>query len=299
MSKEPIRIAQIMGKWVGGGVESVIMNYYSHINRKEIQFDFFCDEDSTNIPYDKIERLGGKVIIIPPYQKIFKYIRTLTRILKENKYQIIHSNINALSVFPLFCAYVAKIPIRIAHSHSTTNKKEVKKNILKILLRPFSKIFANRFFACSEHAGRWLFGKKFDKKGILINNAIDSGIFDYNEKVRDEVRKDLNIENKLVIGHVGRFIEQKNHYKIIEVFDKCYKKNKDVVLLLIGEGKLKKEIISKCFDLGLQKNVIFLGQRDDVNRIFQAMDVFLFPSLYEGLGMVLIEAQCSGLRCVE
>ena len=98
MSKEPIRIAQIMGKWVGGGVESVIMNYYSHINRKEIQFDFFCDEDSTNIPYDKIERLGGKVIIIPPYQKIFKYIRTLTRILKENKYQIIHSNINALNL---------------------------------------------------------------------------------------------------------------------------------------------------------------------------------------------------------
>ena len=154
MSKKPIRIAHIMGKWVGGGVEAVVMNYYRHINREKVQFDFICDEDSTNIPYEEIESLGGKVIIIPPYQKLFKYIKKLTKVLKEGKYKIVHSHINTLSVFPLYCAKKAKVPVRIAHSHSTTNKKEWKKNLMKQVLKPFSKLFATDYFACSEYAGR-------------------------------------------------------------------------------------------------------------------------------------------------
>ena len=127
---EPIRIAQIIGKWLGGGVESVIMNYYRHIDRNKIQFDFFCDEDSTNIPYGEIEKLGGKVILIPPYQQILKYHKKLKRELADRKYKIVHSHINTLSVFSLFAAKCADVPVRIAHSHSTTNKKE-KKNSKK------------------------------------------------------------------------------------------------------------------------------------------------------------------------
>ena len=143
-----------------GGVESVVMNYYRNIDRDKIQFHFLCDEDSTDIPYDEIEKLGGKVIVIPPYQKLFKYQKELYKIFKENNYKIVHSHINALSVFPLRIAKKAKIPVRIAHSHSTSNKKEWKKNLIKDVLRPFSKIYANQFFACTEHAGKWLFGKK-------------------------------------------------------------------------------------------------------------------------------------------
>ena len=128
----PIRVAQIIGKWLGGGVESVVMNYYRHIDRSKIQFDFICDEDSTNIPYDEINSLGGKVILIPPYQKVIKYHNELKKVLKDGNYKIVHSHINTLSVFSLWAAKSAGVPVRIAHSHSTTNKKE-KKDYTKYL----------------------------------------------------------------------------------------------------------------------------------------------------------------------
>lgn len=297
---EPIRVAQIMGKWVGGGVEAVVMNYYRHIDRDKIQFDFICDDDSTRIPTEEIEKLGGKVILIPPYQKVFKYHKTLKKVLQEGQYKIVHSHINALSVFSLWAAKSAGVPVRIAHSHSTSNKKEWKKTLLKNILRPFSKVFATNYFCCSELAGRWLFGDKAydDGKVYLLNNAIDVDKFRYDEKIRREKRKELNIkDNQLVIGHIGRFVQQKNHEFLIDIFNEIYKQDKNAILLLIGEGPLKEEIQNKVNELGLDKNVKFLGQRSDANELYQAMDLFLFPSLYEGLGMVLIEAQCAGNLC--
>lgn len=298
--KEPIRIAQIMGKWVGGGVEAVVMNYYRNIDRNKVQFDFICDDDSTCIPKEEIENLGGKVILIPPYQKVFKYHKELKKVLKEGNYKIVHSHINALSVFPLWASKSAKVPVRIAHSHSTSNKKEWKKTLLKNVLRPFSKLFATDYFCCSELAGRWLFGNKTYDQGKVypLNNAIDVDKFKYNEKVRKAKRKELNIEDKdLVIGHIGRFVKQKNHEFLIDIFNEIHKKNKNTILLLAGDGPLKEAIQNKVKELNLDKNVKFLGQRNDVNELYQAMDLFLFPSLYEGLGMVLIEAQCAGNLC--
>lgn len=298
---EPIRVAQIMGKWVGGGVEAVVMNYYRHIDRDKIQFDFICDDDSTRIPTEEIEKLGGKVILIPPYQKVFKYRKALKKVLQEGQYKIVHSHINALSVFSLWAAKSAGVPVRIAHSHSTSNKKEWKKTLLKNILRPFSKVFATDYFCCSELAGRWLFGNKTYDQGkvYLLNNAIDVDKFKYDEKIRKEKRKELNIkDNQLVIGHIGRFVQQKNHEFLIDIFNEIYKQDKNTILLLIGEGPLKEEIQNKVNELGLDKNVKFLGQRSDANELYQAMDLFLFPSLYEGLGMVLIEAQCAGLPCI-
>lgn len=299
--KEPIRIAQIIGKWVGGGVEAVVMNYYRNIDKSRIQFDFICDNDSTNIPYEEIEKLGGRVILIPPYQKVFKYHKELKKVLKEGNYKIVHSHINTLSVFSLFAAKCAKVPVRIAHSHSTTNKKEKKKNLMKQLLRPFAKMFATDYMACTEHAGRWMFGdKEFDKGNVyILNNAIDLSKFKYNKKIRESKRKELNITNDtLVIGHIGRFVEQKNHRFLIEIFNEIHKKNKNSILLLAGQGPLMEEIKDKVKELHLTRAVKFLGQRSDVHELYQAFDLFLFPSLYEGLGMVVIEAQCAGLPCV-
>ena len=303
MSKknEPIRIAQVIGKWLGGGVEAVIMNYYRNIDRSKIQFDFICDSDSINIPYDEIEKLGGRVILCPPYQQIFKYIKELIKIFKENDYKIVHSNINALSIFPLYAAKKAGVPIRIAHSHSTSNKKEWKKNLIKNCLRPFSKVYATHYFACSELAGRWLFGNKvFDSKKVtIINNAIDVDMFEYDENVRNKKRKELGIkESTLVVGHVGRFVAQKNHMFLIDIFNEVLKKNSDSLLLLVGQGPKENEIKEKLKNLGIEKKVMFLGQRNDVSELYQVMDVFLFPSLYEGLGIVLIEAQVSRLPCI-
>ena len=296
-----IRIAQIMGKWLGGGVESVVMNYYRHIDRAKIQFDFICDEDSTNIPYEEIEKLGGKVILIPPYQKVFKYHKELKKVLKDGNYKIVHSHINTLSVFSLYAAKCAGVPVRIAHSHSTTNKQEKKKNLLKQVLRPFSKVFAIDYMCCSELAGRWLFGnKEYDNGNVyLLNNAIDLDKFKYDEKIRNDKRKELNIsDDTLVIGHVGRFVEQKNHRFLIDIFNEVHKQKENSILLLAGQGPLMEEMKEKVRNLGLEKNVEFLGQRSDINELYQAMDLFLFPSLYEGLGMVVVEAQASGLPCI-
>ena len=283
---EKIIVAHIMGKWNGGGVESVVMNYYKNIDRNRIQFHFLCDEDSTDIPYEEIEKLGGKVIVITPYQKLFKYQKELYRIFKENNYKIIHSHINALSVFPLRIAKKAGVPIRIAHSHSTSNKKEWKKNILKMILRPFSKLYANNYFACTEYAGKWLFGKKVVERKELnvINNAIDLKKFEFNENTREDLRKELGIkEDVLVIGHVGRFMKQKNHEFLIDVFEKAIKQDDNIYLILVGQGPLEDKIKEMAKEKGIEYKILFLGQRNDVNKLYQAMDIFVLPSLYEGL----------------
>ena len=300
-NQEPIRIAQIIGKWLGGGVESVVMNYYRHIDRTKIQFDFICDEDSTNIPYDEIKKLGGKIILVPPYQKVFEYQKDLIKIFKDNNYKIVHSHLNTLSVFPLRAAKKAGVPVRIAHSHSTTNKKEWKKNLVKQVLRPFSKVYATNYMCCSELAGRWLFGnKEYDKGNVyLLNNAIDLDKFKYDEKIRKEIRKELNIkDDTLVIGHIGRFVEQKNHKFLIDIFNEVHKQNNNSLLILVGQGPLMEEIKEKVKKLGLEDCVKFLGQRNDVNELYQVFDVFCLPSLYEGLPVVGIEAQATGLLCV-
>ncbi len=298
--EEPIRIAQIVGKWLGGGVEAVVMNYYRHLDHDKIQFDFICDDDSTNIPYDEIEKLGGKVILIPPYQKVFKYQKELRRVLRDGKYKIVHSHINTLSVFPLYAAKKVGVPVRIAHSHSTTNKKEWKKNLLKQVLRPFSKKYATNYMCCSELAGRWLFGDKTYDEGkvYLLNNAIDLDKFKYDKKIRDKKRKELGIkEDTIVIGHIGRFVAQKNHTFLIDIFNQFHKKEKNSILLLAGQGPLQEEIKNKVRELGLNDSVRFLGQRNDANELYQVFDVFLLPSLYEGLPVVGVEAQASGLLC--
>ncbi len=297
---EPIKIFQLMGSYKGGGVEAVVMNFYRNIDRNKIQFTFVCDEDSTDIPYEEIEKLGGKIIIVSPYSKPFKYHSALKKALKEDDYKIIHSHISTMSVFSLFAAKCAGVPVRIAHSHSTTNKKEKKKNLMKQILRPFSKVFATDYMCCSELAGRWLFGnKEYDKGNVyLLNNAIDLDKFKYNESLRKKKRKELGIkDDTLVIGHIGRFVAQKNHDFLIDIFNEIHKKNNNSILLLAGQGPLMEDIKNKVKELNLEDSVKFLGQRNDANELYQAFDVFLLPSLYEGLPVVGVEAQAAGLLC--
>lgn len=297
---ETVRIAQIIGKWVGGGVEAVVMNYYRHIDKDKIQFDFICDEDSTNIPYEEIESLGGRVILIPPYQKPFSYHFKLKKVLREGNYKIVHSHINTMSLFSLFAARCARVPIRIVHSHSTSNKRETVKNMMKLILRPFCRLFATDYMCCSEFAGRWLFGNKVYDKGqvFLLNNAIELEKFKYDAKVRMKKRKELKIkDDTLVLGHIGRFVDQKNHTFLVDIFNEIHKKNADSLLLLVGQGPLEDEVKKKVEVLDLTNSVIFLGQRSDAFELFLAFDVFVLPSLYEGLPVVGVEAQAAGLLC--
>lgn len=290
----------IMGKWVGGGVEAVVMNYYKNIDRNLIQFDFIFDNDSKNVPTDDIERMGGKIYFVPRYNEVINYHFSLKKIFETENYKIVHSHINTLSIFSLFAAKRAGIPVRIAHSHSTTNTKEKGKNMLKQVLRPFSKLFATDYMTCSELAGRWLFGNaQYDRGNVyLLNNAIDSKKFTFNPEIRAEVRKSLNLRDEtFVIGHIGRFVTQKNHAFLIDIFYEIHQKNPDSVLLLAGEGPLMQKIKDKVKEYGVEDSVKFLGQRADVSRLYQAFDVFVLPSLYEGLPVVGVEAQAAGLQC--
>lgn len=299
-NQEPVRVAQIIGKWVGGGVESVVMNYYRYIDRTKIQFDFICDEDSTNIPYDEIEQLGGRVILVPPYQKVFEYQKELIKIFKDNNYKIVHSHINTLSIFPLRAAKKAGVPIRIAHSHSTTNKKEWKRNLVKQVLRPFSKVYATDYMCCSELAGRWLFGnKEYDKgKVYLLNNAIDLDKFKFDKIMRKKLRKKYNLkDNDFVIGQVGRIMQTKNQIFTLEIFNEISKKMNSK-LIYVGSGPMEKILKDKIFQFGLEGNVIMLGQVSNIYEIYNMLDLFILPSFYEGFGIALLEAQVSNLPCI-
>jgi len=300
MVDEPIRIAHVIGKLNAAGVEAVVNNYYRFIDHSKYQFDYFIDSDSNCQPPQELIDMGARYYVIPPYQKLPQHIKVLTKYFKQNKYQIVHSGMNTLAPISLFCAWKAGVPIRINHNHSTAGKGETKKNILKYALRPFAKCFATHYAACSKYAGKWLFGNKMIESGKvnIFNNAINVDRYKYNPDIRAEVRHELGIDNKFVVGHVGRFCYQKNHNFLIDIFKAVHDQSKDSILLLIGIGELVYEIKEKVNRLGLMDSVLFLGARNDVNRLYQAMDVFVLPSFYEGLPVVGVEAQSAGLPCV-
>jgi glycosyltransferase involved in cell wall biosynthesis len=294
-ANRPIRVAQMLARMDYGGIEMVVMNYYRHIDRSKIQFDFIVFEGSELPQRKEIEELGGRVYEVPPLRHPFAYNRAVFKLFEKNKYDIVHANMNTLSVFPLRMAKKAGVPVRICHNHSTAGPGETKKNILKNILRHFSRIYPTELFACSEYAGKWLYGDKASFR--VIKNAIDIDRFRYNEKTRTEVRNKLGIEDKLVLGHVGRFEPQKNHDFLLDIFHSVHQINPKTVLLLIGEGELEDKMKKKANELGLEDSVFFLGTMSDCAPYYQAMDAFVLPSLYEGLGMVAIEAQAACLLC--
>lgn len=295
-----IRIAQVLGSVAEGGVETLVMNYYRNIDREKIQFDFFVENPSKIIRSDLIEAMGGRIIYIPKIEKLIFNQRKLVKLLKEGDYDIVHAQKTTLNYFYLKAAKKAGVRIRISHAHSTSNKKEWKKNFLKNLLRPFSKKYATHYFACSEMAGRWMFGNKLYDAGkvIKISDAIELDRFYFNEIIRESMRKQLEIDDKFVIGNVGRFIPQKNQYFLLNVFYRFQLEHKNSILLLVGDGPLYEKLAEKSKNLGISHKVIFAGTHKHPERYYQAMDCFVFPSLYEGLGMALIEAQINGLPCL-
>lgn len=289
----PIRVAQILGKMNGGGVEAVVMNYYRHIDRSKVQFDFLVDSDSTLVPREEIESLGGRVFEIPPYQHVVEYQRELQRLFKQEGWKIVHSHINALSVFPLRAAKKAGVPVRIAHSHSTSGKGEHVKNALKSVLKTQANRYPTKRIACSNLAGDWLFGK--NASCTVVGNAVDLSDFVHNEGARKAIRSELGVANNaLLVGHLGRFAEQKNHAFLLEVFREVLAYAPDAVLAMAGDGPLLEATKKRATELGIKDSVRFLGTRTDAPALYQAFDVFCLPSLYEGLPVVGVECQASG-----
>lgn len=290
----PIRVAQIIGKMWAGGVEAMIFNYYKKIDKAKVQFDFFYEADSTMEPPQELIELGARFYCLPPYQRIWEYIPALRKYLRENQYQIVHSHLNTMSVFPLYAAYREGVPVRIAHNHSVPAGNEWKRNALKYFLRMGAKLFPTDYFACSEKTGRWLFGNETFNEGkvTVIKNAIDFSRFRDREQ-RQTLMERYGLDGKFVVGHVGRFTYAKNHMFLLEIFREILKLEPSAVLLLVGDGELHDQIVKKVTEYDLTDRIILAGQTAAPEIFYSVFDVVVVPSVFEGLSMTTIEAQVS------
>jgi len=307
-----IRVLQVFTIMNRGGAESMIMNYYRQIDREKIQFDFLVHRKEKAAFDDEIKSLGGKIYRMNPINPLLpgSYYKQLRAFLEEHReYTIVHSHLNTFSCFPLKISKEFKIPCRIAHAHIAIDDvtifslfsrkesiKETFKKLIKLQLKKKVKKDATHLFSCGEKAGSWLYGNK--ASFTMMNNAIDTRKFAYDASISAEYKKEFQLEDTFVIGHVGRFASQKNHAFLIKVFAAVVEKNPKSALVLVGDGPLRKGIENQASELGIKGKVHFLGVRADIPQLFQMFDVFAFPSFYEGLPVTLIEAQSAGVKTV-
>lgn len=289
----------------GSGVTNVIMNYYRHIDRKQCQFDFLIFGKMSNDYTNEIEELGGVIHIIPKpnVKNLSYYKKQLNQFFRKygKKYDIIQLHeiyLNSI-IFPI--AKRNGIKVRIVHSH-TTLYSDKKVNAIRnfIMFMPLKKT-ATHFFACGKQAGFFTYGKKYVESGkvYIMNNAIEVNKYFYNEDIRSRTRQALGIEDQeILIGNIGRFAPQKNHKFILQIFNQLCKKNQNFKLVLIGEGPDLESIQEMAKKYKIQSKVLFLGSRNDVPDLLQAMDIFILPSKFEGLPIVAVEAQAAGLPCI-
>lgn len=295
---EPIRVLHEDVILDPGGIEALLMNLYSHIDREKLQFDFMVHRPDKGEYEDRVTEMGGKIYRTPPFNpfKMNAFKASITDILKSHpEYKVFHCHAD-LSMWPLKYAAKLGIPTRIVHAHNGKTVINTKYFFFKYE-DLFTKKYCTDMFMCSTLAGEFRYGKKAVEQGLVkfIKNGVDTSQYRFNEQIRDELRHELQIDDKLVIGHVGRFMQQKNHLFLIEIFNEIHKKNSNTVLLMAGKGKLQQKSEERVAELGLTDCVKFLGVRNDVNNLLQAFDLFLFPSLWEGLPVTCVEAQSAGL----
>lgn len=298
MSEKTI-VVQVLATLDEGGAESMIMNVYRNIDREKIQFDFVVNEREREYSFEKeIKQMGGRIFFVPKYIFFnhFLYRKAWHKLVSKHlEWKILHIHHTSVALMFLDIAKKKKI-FTIAHSHTAGGKNSLKSKI-KIFMRYPIRYLADELFACSKLAANWMFGNR-SKAAYIINNAVNTEKLLFNEVKRLGKRKELNLENKFVIGHIGNFSAPKNYPFILEIMKEVCAKKKNVILLLVGKKENNPSIEHTVAKLGLAKNVIFTGVRNDVPDLLQAMDVFLFPSLFEGLPVTLIEAQASGLKCI-
>lgn len=299
---QPIRILHVLGRLDYGGIESMLMNIYRNIDREKIQFDFVIHTTEECDYSNEIITLGGVIHHAPRFNgiNIINYIKFWHFFFKENaRYRVVHGHMRSTASIYLFVAKIYK-RVTISHSHSTGSRGNfIEKKAKRILQFPI-KLFSDYLFACSKDAAKWLYGNKVANEGSykLLKNSIDLEKYERQNEEKGQIKTKLKINHNFVIGHVGSFTEPKNHNFIIEIFSEYTKINKNALLVLVGEGDLKKEIISKVNLLELSENVLFVGSVDNVHEYLKVMDIFIFPSIFEGLGIALIEAQAAGIKAV-
>lgn len=308
MTMEPIRVLYFVDRLLRGGIQSFIVDYITHMDPAAVRVELLTLDDGQHYELEDVLREKGvtihqlKGIWLRKPADVFSYRRALDAFFRDHPdYDIVHLHSSSKNVFVLTAARNYGIPVRIAHSHSTNfQSRSLSDRLLGNLLKYPLRRAATHYFACSAAAGEWLFGRRHAAKGrvTVIPNAIDAARFRYDPQVRAQVRAELGLNDALVVGNVGRFTSEKNHCFLIKLFDELHIQRPDSVLLLVGEGPLRKELETMVRERGLTEQVRFLGYREDRERYLQAMDLFACPSLFEGLGIVLIEAQAAGLPCV-
>jgi len=309
MENKPIRVLHIVSVMNRGGIENFLMNIYRKIDRTKVQFDFLVTREEVGTFDEEIKLLGGKIFNIPHIKKVgpIKYKMNVEHFFKNHlEYRIVHCHMNTWSGLFLPIAKRCGIPVRIAHSHTaqsgycSNNIIERVELFFKDRMKRCIKDYATHFFSCSYDAGVWLFGQKIaDSKMVIIKNGIDTEKFRYNEEIAGKVRKKLLIpKDALVIGHVGNMNSVKNHKFLIDVYEEIHRRIPNSVLCLVGDGKLRPNIEEQIRLKGLENNIKLLGTRSDVHDLLKAFDVFVMPSLFEGLSVALVEAQAASLPCV-
>ncbi|MER2295052.1 MAG: glycosyltransferase family 1 protein [Desemzia incerta] len=298
-----IKVLQVVGSLRLGGLETVAVNYFEHIDRRKYEFTYLVYSEQEGELEKKVRALGGNIIRIdPPSRNYIKFLKNLRRVIREiDGLDIIHAHQSFNSGFVMLIAKLEKVSIRIAHSHTSIDAKNISltKKIYNSLMRMLILICSTKYVACSTNAGNYLFGKKvFSKSGKVILNSVKIDKFSFDLKKRNELREKFALQGKLVIGHTGTLNSVKNQSFILKIMKHVIKKNRESILILIGDGPDKKLLERQVTQLGIEKNVLFLGLQKNVEDFLMAMDIFIFPSKHEGLGIALIEAQVSGLSCI-
>ena len=297
-----IKICHVIGDFVNGGVESIIYNYFSHMDLDKFEVHIIGHGIKVKECADRFIKLGFTIHNIPPKRSSFsKSCKAMEDIFRMEKFDIVHSHLTEWACVPMFLAWKCGVKVRINHSHMAEKPKGFKNKLYYGIRLLIGKIFATDLFACGRDAGRYLFGARKVEQGRvkIITNAIDIKKFSYNVSVRNELRDSIGISNDtIVLGHVGRFFEQKNHVFLVKIFEEYNRIIPNSHLILLGDGELKQDTQNLVDQLGLSDVVHFLGVKQNINEWYQAMDIFLLPSLYEGLPVVGIEAQASGLPCI-
>lgn len=276
-----------------GGLATVMMNYYRAMDKTGLMIDFASTNEPPQELLDELHRNGSEYYCLGNRNKqILRYHANLMRLLKEKRYDVVHVNGNSSTmVMELSAARKNGVPVRIAHGHTTKTKHPV----INKLIAPAFKSCYNKAAAVSKDAGKWLFGSDFR----VLNNAIDVQKYTYSESNRKKIRDEYNInDNIFVVGNVGKLNSPKNHEYLLCVFERIKRRIPNSKLLIVGGGELEGDLLRQCAELKLENDVIFTGMVDDTSEYIQAFDFFAFPSRFEGLGLALIEAQASGLKCL-
>jgi len=299
---EPIRVLHNIASLHFGGAQAFLMNVYNNIDREKVQFDFVVTPEEKKDLYEQVEQMGGRIFVCPKYtgKNHFAYCRWWNDFFAEHpEYHVIHGHVRSTASIYLKIAKKYGL-VTIAHSHSTSNGSGISAIVKNIMQLPI-RYTADYLFACSDKAGKWLYGEKATKQPNyrMIPNGVDLKRFAFHEEKRRQMRNQLKItEDTFVVGHIGRITVPKNHQFLVELFAAYHNENPQSRLLLVGDGELFEAVQQQCTQLGIREAVIMVGSKTNTEDYYQAMDLFVFPSLWEGLPVSVVEAQANGLICL-